>query len=86
MSRWWTLRREVIGESEDEAVAIMRWAVEVSAISPCEMGRRLGWSKQSVHDYMTGKRPRPGWGVMMRWLRACGLRVIVDGEGRRDDD
>lgn len=81
MSRWWSKRREVIGESDAEAVAIMQWAVDVSGVAPAELARRLGWKRQSVDMYLKGRRPNVGWNTALRWFRACGFRVILNGEG-----
>lgn len=83
MSEWWNARREVVGADDDEVIALLRWSLEHSGVHPSELARRLGWKRQSVDKYLKGGRPRVGWSTALRWFRACGLRVILDG--RRDD-
>jgi len=83
MGEWWNRRREVFGDSGEEAVAILRWATEQSGVTHEVLAQRLGMSRSTVSHYLRGRHPRVGWQMVVRWLQVCGLRVMLDG--RRDD-
>lgn len=81
MSDWWNRRREVIGDSEEEATLLLRWAVERAGLTQDQVAERLGWSRTTVSHYLSGRRKRMGWRTVLRWMQVCGFRVVVDRTG-----
>ena len=69
-----------MGGDDEEALALLRWATEQSGVGTSELARRMGMKRQSIEQYLTKKRTRIGWCLMLKWLRACGLRITVTGE------
>lgn len=76
-------RREIFGSDPGEALAVLRWAQQAAGLSDPALGQRMGVRATSVQAYREGKRlKRPGWVFCVRWLRACGFRLVVDADGR----
>lgn len=75
-------KREVFGSDASEVLAILKWARQTAGLTRAELSRRLKVSQSTVQQYDEGKRPKPGWVFMIRWLRACDCRVVIDGDPR----
>lgn len=71
-------QRVILGGGCDETVALLEWARLAAEMSPTGLSKAMGVSASTVQEYRIGARPRAGWLFVVRWLRACGFRLIVE--------
>lgn len=70
--------RVVLGGGCDETVALLEWARLAAELSPTAVSRAMGVSCSTVQEYREGRRPQAGWLFVVRWLRACGFRLVIE--------
>lgn len=72
----WSRSRRV-GAWEGDTKRILLWAQDAAGLSPTELARRLGVSRQTVYQYRYAGRQNPTVEFMARWLGACGFDLVA---------
>lgn len=70
--------RLILGGGTDETVALLEWARLAGGLSPTGVSKAMGVSTTTVQEYRQGRRPQAGWLFVVRWLKACGFRLVIE--------
>lgn len=71
-------KREIFGGDPAETIALLDWARGRANLTASGLAKRLGFATTTVQEYREGRRPKPGWLFVIRWLHACGFRVWIE--------